>query len=255
MQKGISTASDASQPAELCVGRMFDRIAPTYDFLNHLLSFRRDIAWRRRVVRSLADRRPAQVMDLATGTADLPIALLRECPGVSEIVGLDCSEEMLRVARAKIGKCGLSDRVRLVRGDAAGAPFPEASFDAVTMAFGIRNTPDATATLEEIHRLLRPGGTAVILEFSLPGNPVVRWGYLAYLRVVVPVMGALVSKNRGAYRYLNQSIEAFHGPAAFCAMMEQAGFRDVSATPLTGGVASIYKGSKAPIDGVTCERD
>ncbi len=142
-----------------------------------------------------------------------------------------------------------SDRVRLVRGDATNTPFSDASFDAVTMAFGIRNTPDAKATLDEIHRLLGPAGTAVVLEFSLPANPVMRSGYLAYLRFVIPVIGALVSRDRGAYRYLNRSIEAFHGPAAFCAMMEQAGFRDVSAAPLTGGVASIYKGSKAPSDG------
>lgn len=248
MQKGISTASGVSQPAELCMGRMFDRIAPTYDLLNRLLSFGRDVAWRRRAARCLGDRGPIRVLDLATGTADLPIALLREYPHVGDIVGLDCSEEMLRVGREKIGRCGLSGRVRLVRGDATSAPFADASFDAVTMAFGIRNTPDAMRTLDEIHRLLSPGGTVVILEFSLPGNPVVRGGYLAYLRWVIPVIGALVSRDRQAYRYLNQSIEAFHGPAAFCAMMEQAGFRDVSATPLTGGVASIYKGSKASRD-------
>ena len=249
MQKGISTASDAIRPAELCMGRMFDRIAPTYDLLNRLLSFGRDVVWRRRAARCLGDRGPIRVLDLATGTADLPIALLQECPRISDVVGVDCSEEMLRVGREKIGRRGLSDRVRLVRGDATNTPFSDASFDAVTMAFGIRNTPDAKATLDEIHRLLGPAGTAVVLEFSLPANPVMRWGYLAYLRFVIPVIGALVSRDRGAYRYLNQSIEAFHGPAAFWAMMEQAGFRDVSAAPLTGGVASIYKGSKAPSDG------
>jgi len=248
MQKGVSTASDASRPTGSCVGRMFDRIAPTYDLLNRLLSFGRDSSWRRRAARCIEDRGPVRVVDLATGTGDLLTTLLRERLHIVDAVGLDCSEAMLRIGREKIRRCGLSDRVRLVRGDATSTPFPDESFDAVTMAFGIRNTPDARATLDEIHRLLAPGGTAVILEFSLPRNPVVRWGYLAYLRFVVPLIGAVVSGDRRAYRYLNQSIEAFHSPSAFCAMMEQAGFRDVSATPLTGGVASIYKGSRASSD-------
>lgn len=245
MRKAISTTGDASTPLALGAGGMFDRIAPTYDLLNHLLSFGFDFSWRRKAVRSLAERDPVRVVDLATGTGDLLIALLREHPGITDAVGLDCSEAMLGVARHKIDRCGLSDRVSFVRDDATKTSLEDESFDAATMGFGIRNTPDAQATLREIHRLLRPGGMAVILEFSLPGNRVVRWGYLAYLRLIVPLIGAVVSRDRSAYRYLNQSIEAFHGPAAFCAMMEQAGFRDVSAAPLTAGVASIYKGSKA----------
>jgi len=249
MQKGASTTSDASHPVEFCLGRMFDRIAPTYDLLNHVLSFGFDLSWRRKAARCIDGRVPIQILDLATGTGDLLIALLRERSNVTRVVGLDCSEAMLRVGREKIHNRGLSARAELVQGDATKTSLAGGSFDAVTMGFGIRNTPDARATLDEIHRLLKPGGMAVILEFSLPANRIVRWGYLAHLRFIVPLIGAVVSGDRRAYRYLNQSIEAFHGPTAFCAMMEQAGFHDVSATPLTGGVASIYKGSKAPSDG------
>ncbi len=245
MRKGVSTTSDASHPVEFCVGRMFDRIAPTYDLLNHLLSFGFDFAWRRKAARCIDGRGGLRVLDLATGTADLLIALLRERPNIADAVGLDCSEAMLRVGREKVRKHGVSERVRFVQDDATKTSLPPESFDAVTMGFGIRNTPDARRTLDEIHRLLKPGGTAVILEFSLPANRIVRWGYLSYLRVGVPLIGALVSRDRHAYRYLNRSIEAFHGPVEFCSMMEQAGFRDVSATPLTGGVASIYRASKA----------
>lgn len=228
---------------------MFDRIAPTYDLLNHLLSFGRDFSWRRRAARCIGVDGPLRVVDLATGTADLLIAVLRERPEIVDAVGLDCSEEMLAVGRDKLRRYGLAARGRLVLGDATRTPFAEESFDVVTMAFGIRNTPDPQATLDEIHRLLAPGGVAVILEFSLPANAVVRWGYLAHLRLVVPLIGALVSGDRRAYRYLNQSIESFHGPTAFCAMMEQAGFRDVSTQPLTAGVASIYRGFKAADNG------
>ncbi|HPY51074.1 MAG TPA: bifunctional demethylmenaquinone methyltransferase/2-methoxy-6-polyprenyl-1,4-benzoquinol methylase UbiE [Sedimentisphaerales bacterium] len=245
MQKGVSTTSEASCPAAWCAEPMFDRIAPTYDLLNHLLSFGRDFSWRRKAARCIGAGGPLRVVDLATGTADLLIALLREHPHIVDAVGLDCSEEMLAVGRDKLRKCRLAARARLVPGDATRTTFADESFDVVTMAFGIRNTPDPQATLDEIHRLLAPGGAAVILEFSLPANAVLRWGHLVHLRLVVPLIGALVSGDRQAYRYLNQSIESFHGPAAFCAMMEQAGFHDVSAQPLTAGVASIYKGSKA----------
>ncbi len=237
---GDDTSFCATRPE----GPLFDAIAPTYDFLNHVLSLGRDFAWRRQVARRLAGRGSLKIVDLATGTGDLPITLLRQGCDVEEIVALDISEEMLSIARRKIGKNGFADRVRFLRDDAVQTSLPGAHFDAVTMAFGIRNTPDAARTLDEIHRLLKPGGAVVVLEFSLPANPIVRMGYLAYLRFGVPLVGGLVSGDKHAYRYLNRSIEAFHGPAAFCSMMERAGFSDVQATPLTWGVASIYSGSK-----------
>jgi demethylmenaquinone methyltransferase / 2-methoxy-6-polyprenyl-1,4-benzoquinol methylase len=224
---------------------MFDRIAPTYDFLNHFLSLGRDRAWRRRAARRVAERGPATVVDLATGTGDLLIALLRECPDVTEAVGLDVSEAMLEIGRQKVARHGSADRVQFVRDDAVQSVLPAGRFDAAMMGFGIRNTPDARATLGEIHRLLKGGGLAMILEFSLPACPVMRGCYLAYLRWVVSVVGAVVSGDKGAYRYLNTSIEAFHRPGDFCSLMEEAGFSEVSALPLTWGVASLYMGTKA----------
>ncbi len=245
MCKDTPTASDAARLAEPSVGRMFDRIAPTYDLLNHLLSLGRDFSWRRKTIRQLDARRDLKVLDLATGTGDMLITLFRERPGITEATGLDISENMLAVCREKLGKRGLADRARLVCGDASKMLFADGAFDAATMAFGIRNTADASATLREIHRVLKPGGTALILEFSLPACPVTRWFYLRYLRLAVPFVGALVSGDRQAYRYLNVSIEGFRQPAEFCRLMQEAGFRDVSVIPLTHGVASIYKGVKA----------
>lgn len=243
MPKGASTTRDAAGHS---VGEMFDRIAPTYDVLNHLLSLGRDFSWRRRACRVLSQSEGLEVADLATGTGDLLIALLRERPNVTEAVAVDISEEMLKIALRKIAARGFADRVRLVRDDAVHSALPADSFDAVTMGFGIRNTPDVEATLGEIHRLLKPGGTAVVLEFSLPRSAVLRGGYRAYLRSVVPVLGALLSGSRSAYRYLNESIEAFYRPDDFCTLMREAGFAEVSATPLTWGVASVYRGLKRP---------
>ncbi len=244
MGKEVSATSDAARLAEPSVGRMFDRIAPTYDLLNHLLSLGCDFSWRRKAIRQLDASRDLNILDLATGTGDMLITLFRERPNTAEVTGLDISENMLASCREKLRKRGLADRARLLCADASKMPFVDGTFDAATMAFGIRNTVDAAATLREIHRILKPGGTVLILEFSLPACPVVRWFYLRYLRLVVPFVGALVSGDRHAYRYLNTSIEAFRQPAEFCRLMQEAGFCEVSAVPLTHGVASIYKGVK-----------
>jgi demethylmenaquinone methyltransferase/2-methoxy-6-polyprenyl-1,4-benzoquinol methylase len=223
---------------------MFDRIAPTYDLLNHLLSAGRDYAWRRRVGEQLRSGGPLHLIDLATGTGDLLISLLQGCPGIVRAVGLDISERMLDLCRAKLGKRGLLERAALVCAEASATSLSGDAFDVVTMAFGIRNTPDAAATLGEMHRLLKPGGTALVLEFSLPENHAVRWCYLKYLRSVVPWLGGAISGDRRAYRYLDKSIESFYRPEAFSSLMRQTGFREVSVIPLTFGVASIYEGTK-----------
>jgi len=223
---------------------MFGRIAPTYDLLNHILSFGLDLAWRRRVAGLLKDGRGGRVADFATGTGDLLIALLRRHPDLAGVVGLDISEPMLAVCREKLRKTGLADRAELVCADASATPFADDTFDAVTMGFGIRNTPDAHATLREMHRILKPGGAALILEFSLPKNRVIRWCHLKYLRHGVPLIGASISGDRQAYRYLNESIEAFLSPSEFCALMREVGFVQVQSAPVTWGVASICQGQK-----------
>ena len=245
MPKEVPAVTPVPRSAESPIGQMFSRIAPTYDFLNHLLSLGRDTPWRRKAARQLPQDRNLKIIDLATGTGDMLICLLRERPSIAEAVGVDVSAEMLDACRLKLRKGGLESRVELTRADASGTAFPADTFDAATMAFGIRNTADVSATLREIHRILKPGGLAMILEFSLPACPVMRWFYLWYLRLVVPFVGSLVSGDRRAYRYLDQSIEGFQQPQEFCDLMQKAGFTDVSATPLTWGVASIYRGVKA----------
>jgi len=244
MDKEPPAAGGSTGDARFRVGEMFGRIAPTYDLLNHLLSFGRDFAWRRKVAGLVGDGRGLRVADLATGTGDLLIAVLRRHSDLADVVGVDISEPMLDVFREKLRRAGFSNRVELLCADAAATPFAEGTFDAATMGFGIRNTRDVRATLREIHRILKPGGAALILEFSLPANRIIRWCHLKYLRYAVPVIGAVISGDRQAYRYLNESIEAFHSPSEFCELMRDVGFAQVQATPVTWGVASIYQGYK-----------
>lgn len=244
MGKEVPTAGDALDPVRFPVGEMFDRIVPTYDLLNHLLSLGRDRSWRRRVAGLLAQRETSRIADLATGTGDLLIALLRHRSDVTCATGLDISERMLACCREKLRRHGFGNRVELVHADAAATPFSDGAFDAVTMAFGIRNATSAEAVLREIHRILRPGGVALILEFSLPRNRMIRWCHLKYLRLVVPFLGTLVSRDRHAYRYLNESIESFCRTEDLLTLIGRTGFDKVSVIPLTFGVASIYMGIK-----------
>lgn len=244
MHKDVSTGGEVHHPARSDVGQMFDGIAPTYDLLNHLLSLGRDYSWRRRAAALLDDKASLRVADLATGTGDLLIEMLRRRPNIARAAGLDISDRMLARCREKLHRCGLGDRAELLHADASATPFREDEFDTVTMAFGIRNTRDPRATLGEIHRILKPGGAALILEFSLPANRLVRWCHLRYLRFGVPLLGALLSGDRHAYRYLNKSIESFSRMVDLPALMEQTGFREISVIPLTLGVASIYRGLK-----------
>jgi len=221
---------------------MFDRIAPAYDILNHLLSFGRDFSWRRRLADTVVKDEKLRILDLATGTGDVLISLLDRNPNIAEAVGLDISENMLALCRRKITRRKLANRVKLVRADVTVSGLGDKSFDVVTMGFGIRNTPDTFKTLTEIHRLLNRGGTALILEFSMPANRILRGFYLFYLRFFVPLLGRLLSGDNQAYRYLDKSIESFHRADDFCRIMQKAGFSDISAKPLTFGVACLYQG-------------
>ena len=201
---------------------MFDRIALVYDILNHLLSFGRDFSWRRRLAETVVKDKKLRVLDLATGTGDVLISLLKGNSSVAEAVGLDISENMLDLCQRKIDHHKLTDR----------------------MGFGIRNTPDAFKTLTEIHRLLKKDGMALILEFSMPANRTLGGFYLFYLRFFVPLIGRLLSGDNHAYRYLDTSIENFHRPDDFRRLMQEAGFSNINATPLTFGVACLYQGTK-----------
>jgi len=223
------------------VWRMFDRIAPRYDVLNRVLSLRRDVAWRKRLRRHLPDRVGLRVLDVATGTADVLLALARD-PRVKSGVGMDPAGRMLELGRRKVADRGLGGRIALVRGDGVRLPFADGAFDAATVAFGIRNVPDVPAALAELRRVLGPGGHALVLEFSLPRNALLRAGYLAYFRHALPRLGGAVSGDPVAYRYLNRTVESFPYGEAFAALMRGAGFREVQADPLTFGIATIYRG-------------
>jgi demethylmenaquinone methyltransferase/2-methoxy-6-polyprenyl-1,4-benzoquinol methylase len=189
----------------------------------------------------LPDRAGLRVMDLATGTADVLLAMNRG-PRVRRGVGVDKSAGMLALGRLKAQERRVP--ADFVHGDAQALSFADGSFDAITIAFGIRNVPDVPAALREMRRTLRPGGRALILEFSTPANPVFRPLYFAYFRHVLPRIGALISGDAQAYRYLNESAEAFPSGEAFLALMRDAGFSPVSARPLTFGIATLYQGDR-----------
>jgi demethylmenaquinone methyltransferase/2-methoxy-6-polyprenyl-1,4-benzoquinol methylase len=222
---------------------MFDRIAPRYDLLNRLLSGGTDVRWRRRAVDCLDLAPPARVLDLCTGTADLLMEILRRDPGHSG-VGLDLSQAMLVRGASKIRRGGLEARARLVGGDGERLPVGDAVFDGALVAFGIRNIGDPLAALREVHRVLRPGGRFVVLEFSLPPGIAGRL-YRLYFTRVLPWVGGLVSGDRSAYAYLPASVAGFPTPEAFGNLMEQAGYVSVRWQPLTGGIACLHQGEKA----------
>jgi demethylmenaquinone methyltransferase/2-methoxy-6-polyprenyl-1,4-benzoquinol methylase len=223
---------------------MFDRIAPRYDLLNRLLSFGRDVAWRKQVSRYLPNRPELAVLDLATGTGDLLISLYKESGRVTSGVGMDLAEKMLELARKKIAAKNLDNILSVALGDAKQIPSAENSFDVVTIAFGIRNVDPVEKALSEMYRILKPGGRALILEFSLPENFLMRRLYLLYFRYVLPAVGAVISGDSYAYRYLNRTVETFPYGEDFCRLMKLAGFNDVKAHRLTFGVATIYEGSR-----------
>jgi demethylmenaquinone methyltransferase / 2-methoxy-6-polyprenyl-1,4-benzoquinol methylase len=237
-------AASSAEPTPVDSWRMFDRIAGRYDVLNRILSFRRDVAWRRTMGRNLPEGDALEVLDLATGTADVLLGLYREHARIRRGVGLDMSAGMLAQGHGKIRDRKMDGDLTLIRSDAQLIGLRSDAFDAATMAFGIRNVPNVVQALGDIRRVLKPGGRALILEFSLPGNPLFRAGYLMYFRHVLPRIGGWVSGDRAAYTYLNESVEAFPYGDAFLGLMGQAGFENTRAIPLTFGIATLYLGDK-----------
>ncbi|MBO5831123.1 MAG: bifunctional demethylmenaquinone methyltransferase/2-methoxy-6-polyprenyl-1,4-benzoquinol methylase UbiE [Alistipes sp.] len=226
------------------VEQMFDNIAPTYDKLNHVLSFNIDRMWRRRVMRIVRRSRAQKIMDIATGTGDLAIAMAKRVDR-TQILGVDLSEEMLRVARTKIEKIGLEERITLQKGDAENLDMvADESVDAVTVAFGVRNFENLEGGLSELHRVLKRGGKLVVLEFSIPRNRLVRWVYAQYSHRLLPRIGALISKDRKAYDYLPDSVEEFPSPERFMDILRGVGFIDVKAKSQSFGIAHIYQATK-----------
>jgi demethylmenaquinone methyltransferase/2-methoxy-6-polyprenyl-1,4-benzoquinol methylase len=228
---------------------MFDSIAPRYDLLNHVLSAGIDRRWRARAIASLELTGRETLLDVCTGTADVALEARRparrqgpSAGGAARVVGVDFAAAMLGIGLTKVVTASQSDRVVLVRGDAMHLPVRTGAVDAATVAFGIRNVQQPNAACREIARALRPGGRLAILEFALPTLPAVRAIYEWYFTRVLPRIGRAISGHAGAYTYLPASVGAFPPPDEFMAMLRQSGFRDVSAIPLTLGIAYLYVG-------------
>ena len=224
------------------VAQMFNSIAGKYDFLNHFLSAGVDIYWRRKAIDLLKKSQPKTLLDIATGTGDFAIEALRLQP--QKIVGIDISEGMLAVGQEKLKRKNLTDKIELQLGDSENLAFADNSFDAVTAAFGVRNFENLQLGLQEIYRVLKPGGQLVILEFSKPQAFPFKQGYNIYFKHVLPVFGKLISKDRAAYTYLPESVQAFPDGPEFIQILKQVGFKTTEWHPLTFGISSIYTGVK-----------
>ncbi len=222
------------------VASMFDAVAPRYDFLNRLLSGGIDQSWRRAAIKKLAPYKPVRILDLATGTADLAIEAMKLGP--EKVTGVDIAEEMLKLGREKIKRLNLEDRISLQYGDAEKLPFSDAQFDAAMVAFGVRNFENLQLGLKDIRRVLKPGGVLVVLEFSRPTAFPIKQFYSFYSKAVMPVIGRVFSKAKGAYEYLPDSIAAFPDGEDFLQELRDAGYEQEKAQKLTFGVASLYQG-------------
>ena len=223
---------------------MFNDIAPTYDRLNHILSFDIDKLWRRRVVRIVGKLGAKYIMDMATGTGDLAIALARNIDG-SKIYGADFSSEMLAVAEKKIATLALSERISLTECNAENIPLADEAVDCATVAFGVRNFEHQREALTEMKRTIKRGGYLIVLEFSNPRFALVRWCYRLYSHYILPAIGRLVSKHATAYTYLPESIDEFASPKAFSQLLEEVGFERVERKSQSFGIAHIYIAHKA----------
>lgn len=218
---------------------MFDNIAPTYDRLNHILSINIDRLWRRRVVRVVRSMHPRRILDVATGTGDLAIAMARKITDC-RILGVDLSEQMLSIAREKVAARGLVERITLSVGDAEHLEVADGSVDVVTVAFGVRNFENLEQGLREMHRTINEGGHIVILEFSTPRSRLFGALYRWYSHKVLPFVGRLISRDGAAYDYLPSSVDEFPSPERFMEMMREAGFKNCKARSQSFGIAQIY---------------
>lgn len=223
------------------IGQLFDRIAPTYDGLNHGLSLNIDRCWRKKTVAMMTSAQ--HVLDVAIGTADLAIAMLK-VGKAQRVTGLDLSVQMMAIGEEKCAKAGLADKMEFVLGNAQQMPFEDTSFDAVTCAFGCRNFSDLDAGLKEFYRVLKPGGQVMILEFSYPTGRYIRALYDFYFSRVLPFIGRVVSKDKTAYTYLNKSVKSFCWGEAFVQHLHDAGFKEERFVTLTFGIATIYTATK-----------
>ena len=242
MSTEVVPYNNTGESKKLQVRKMFDHIAHRYDFLNHFLSFGTDKAWRRKAILRLKENKPLAILDVATGTGDFALEAIRINP--QSVTGVDISEEMLSIAKEKIAKAGLEKQIHFQWADAEDLPFADGSFDASTVAFGVRNFENALKGLAEINRVLKAGGILVILEFSMPTRFPFKQVYTFYFHRLLPLIGKWVSKDHSAYTYLPDSVSAFPQGEEFVGWLLRAGFREAEFNPLTFGVVNLYVARK-----------
>lgn len=238
----INPYKDSNLGKKEQVTQMFDNISENYDGLNRVISLGIDVKWRRKVVEIVGKNNPKQILDIATGTGDLALMMANLKP--DRIVGLDISAGMLEVGKQKIAKVNLSDKIEMIVGDSEDMPFEDATFDAITVSFGVRNFANLNKGLTEIARVLKPNGVLVILETSNPVKFPFKQGYKLYTNLFLPVVGKLFSKDKVAYSYLSESANSFPFGEVFNNILQKNGFRHTKATPVTFGVATIYTARK-----------
>ena len=232
-----------STPNKTNSWQLFNAIARRYDFLNRLLSLGQDIYWRNTLIAQIPNIPGQQLLDIGTGTGDVILSIIKKKqPYIAHAIGLDPSRGMLDIATTKTPS---NSPITWIEGSATHIPYPNNQFTIVTAAFSIRNIEDYTLALADMFRVLTPGGICLILEFSLPKNKLFRPIYLVYFRHILPLIGGLISGHSTAYTYLNKTVETFPYGPAFCSRLSQAGFTQVSAIPLTWGIATLYIGHKS----------
>ena len=242
MPKNITPYKDSKLGKKEQVAQMFDAISGNYDGLNRVISFGIDVKWRKKVLKLVSDKNPKTVLDIATGTGDL--ALLMTKTSAEKIIGLDISAGMLDVGRKKIEAKNLSNKIEMLLADSENMPFENDTFDAITVAFGVRNFETLEKGLSEILRVLKPNGIFVILETSVPEKTPFKQGYQFYSKNILPLIGKLFSKDNSAYQYLSDSASVFPYGEALNNILRKIGFIEVRAMPQTFGVATIYSASK-----------
>lgn len=243
MSEKVTPYKDSDLGKKEQVAKMFDTISGNYDGLNRMISFGIDVKWRKKVVAIIKNSKAKSILDIATGTGDLAINYAKNTEATT-IKGLDISEGMLKVGKEKIEKENLSDRIEMILGDSENLPFEDNSFDAISVAFGVRNFENLEKGLSEILRVLKPKGMFVVLETSIPKKYVYRQVYKFHSSIILPVLGKLFSKEGSAYSYLSESASKFPHGEAFNNILRKTGFKEVINNPQTFGVATIYTATK-----------
>jgi demethylmenaquinone methyltransferase/2-methoxy-6-polyprenyl-1,4-benzoquinol methylase len=241
MQKEVKPYNEEGSKKEQ-VAVMFNNISKRYDLLNHLLSLGIDHLWRKRAISIIKKDKPKIILDIATGTGDFAIASMEMTP--DKVTGIDISTGMLEMGRIKIEKKNLSNKIELLEGDSESINFPDETFDAITVGFGVRNFENLTKGLKEMHRVLKPGKKAVILEFSKPNKFPIKTIFGLYSKYGIPLIGKAISKDDAAYTYLPESVAAFPEGMNFAIILKQCGFSSVELEPMAGGIATIYVAQK-----------